>query len=127
MKKILFCLSLVFWSCQAFAQETSVLFVLFDAGETHALLPVMKRCESEQLPYQVLAFGTARTLVPNALEIDLPVDSNWQRDVPLAPEEIEKLCLLVQPEVVVSGVASAIQGQLLDAYRGSAKTFAFWD
>ncbi|HSX04006.1 MAG TPA: hypothetical protein VLG76_04695 [Rhabdochlamydiaceae bacterium] len=127
IKKTLSFFCFCFLACKAFAVEPSVLFVLYDAGETNALLPVIQKCENDKISYQVLAFGTACKLVPTFYDAGIELDSNWDRAAPLGQEEIEKIHSMFHPQIVISGVASRIQGQLLEAFRKSAKTYAFWD
>lgn len=127
MKKLFYFLCFLLVACKAVASETSVLFVLYDAGETNALLPVINKCENEKIPYQILAFGTARTLVKDSFDAGIVLSSDWDRAAPLSQEEIDKIHSQFSPQVVVSGVASKIQGQVLESFRKSAKTIAFWD
>ena len=52
--------SFVFDAFSYLSQEkgAKALFVLFDAGETKALLPVMKEMDKAHIHYKIVAFGT---------------------------------------------------------------------
>jgi hypothetical protein len=119
----------------------SYLFILFDAGETNALTPVIEKLrEDTSCDISVLVMGTARELVKTRSFYSLcqdvndlvqeKIDRNWPREKELLPEQIESILskISLNQPTVVAGVASAIQGQLLDAFTPTAeKTIAVWD
>jgi len=111
--------------------DARVLFVLFDAGETNALLPVIDTLEEEEVA--ILAFGTSRKLLNSRKQIslDIPeqVDSSWDRCKPLSKESVQKITQSLHPEIVITGVVSALQGQFLDAYarEGEVTLYAYRD
>ncbi len=101
-----FLLLLAFSLC---AEQTDILFHLHDAGETYALMPVIKQLEVD---YLVIATGTAKNIV------DFP------------PEKVRGMEDLkqIEPREVVTGVANELQGAVLDFYRNKGiPTFAYWD
>jgi hypothetical protein len=117
-----------------FAKETDLLVVLFDAGETNALLPVLEKLHEEGRIFSIAVCGTAAELVKkrpefseHLLEIDSRIDKTWTRDQMLLESRILEIKKKVQPKVVLTGVASQIQAQLLDAYKHEARTLAYWD
>jgi hypothetical protein len=125
---------LLLFGAPALAEELPLLFVLFDAGESNALIPIMEKCDEEGIEYRALLLGTARTLVHSKKRIELSdlgidenVDAKWPRNKELKQEEIEKIQQALSPKLLVTGVSSAIQGQLLIAYRQRATTAAYWD
>jgi len=126
MKKILF--FLLFTSL--FAGE-GVLFYFQDAGELYGLLPVAKSLLEKGVDVQILAAGTAESLLAKSgeefLSLHLPVNPADRSQV-LSTEEIEKILAACDPAVFVSGVAFTCQGQLFTAFgeRG-VETVAFWD
>ncbi|MBI3211983.1 MAG: hypothetical protein HYZ47_04815 [Simkania negevensis] len=130
-------LPLISW---AVAPSVSTLFLLYDAGETKGLLPVIHRYKEEELDFQVIALGTARHLIeeemlPKENVIDLEkelqleerIDRNWDRYHPLSQKTMNKIKEYVMPRVLVMGVASEIQAQFATTYQGSAKIVAFYD
>lgn len=93
-----------------FGEKTQILFHLHDAGETFAMLPVIKDLKQD---YLVVASGVAERLVE-----DLPEDRI---------RSIESLVDL-EADIVVTGVAAEVQGQTLDLFRNrGVLTIAFWD
>lgn len=105
------------------SREAKVLFLLFDAGETKALEPVMKELEATSFAFQVLAFGTAWELMKHSphtinihqlLGISTDVDQRqWDRTRALETRDINKLCSILSPDVVLSGAVSEIQRQVI--------------
>lgn len=120
MKKFLCLLLLLFPLC-SFAKTH--LFVLFDAGETHALKPVIEDLIAHGETVDVLAFGTAQTLYPDTLTVK-QIDRSWDRYAPLPDTE---LLGAYSPDVVIIGVASAIQLQIAKAFEGTATIVAYYD
>lgn len=107
MNKILifFC----FFVC-LFAEKTEILFHLHDAGETNALLPVIRQLDKE---YLIVTTGVSEKLL-----IDIP------KERLRSFEEFKQ----IEPNEVIVGVASELQGEVLDFFRSrGVLTFAFWD
>ncbi len=93
-----------------FSEKTDLLFHLHDAGETFALLPVIQLLEVD---YLILATG-----VSERLAAELP------REKFRKMEDLSS----IEPKEVVTGVASPLQGEVLDFYRArGVPTFAYWD
>ena len=99
------------------------LFVLFDAGETHALKPVIEDLIACGETVDVLALGTAQTLLPEAPTIS-EVDRTWDRYTPLPETQILESYF---PDVVIIGVASAIQLQVAKFFEEAATIVAYYD
>jgi hypothetical protein len=115
--------------------STALLCVFHDAGET-ALLPVLQRWESEGKDFRVLVMGTAETVIPSEafkdkrltlkdFKINIIVDKTSPRTLELAAEELQRL-KSIEPKIVLAGVASRIQQQVLELF-SSSKTVAFVD
>lgn len=120
MKKFLYLFLLLLPLC-GFAKTH--LFVLFDAGETHALKPVIEDLIDHGETVDVIALGTAQTLMPQARTIP-EVDRSWDRYTPLPETSVLEGC---SPDVVIIGVASTIQLQVAKAFEGKAKVVAYYD
>jgi len=120
MKKFL-CLILLLLPFCGFAKTH--LFVLFDAGETHALKPVIEDLIDQGETVDVLALGTAQTLMPEAPTLP-EVDRSWDRYTPLPETDV---LAAYSPDVVVIGVASSIQLQVAKAFESKAKVVAYYD
>ncbi|MCH9613545.1 MAG: hypothetical protein SP1CHLAM54_05500 [Chlamydiia bacterium] len=120
------------------AVQTDLLFFLVDAGETHAILPVLEKLESFEKDYIVLAHGTAKDIVyqsglpPQKImtfaEFGIELDPVLPRMFQLTSPEVKKISSRIQALMVVSGVASAMQGQILEAYtKKDVMTVSYWD
>lgn len=117
---------------------TDYLFVLFDAGETHALLPVIRKINDQKMKCIVLALGASSDLITNDLKnsvvelssvhVNSNINNCWPRTLGLQKDSIKAIVSGIKPKKVVTGVASEIQGQLLEAYaKTGAATFAYRD
>jgi len=85
----------------------NTLFVLFDAGETEALIPVAEELKVRGEEVTVLKFDPKQR----------------DRYEPLPESEI----LGYDPNVLIVGDASILQLQFVKAYRGKAKTICYYD
>lgn len=117
------------------SHHPKLLCVLFDAGETGALVPVLKKLEVNDKDFLVLVMGTAETIVKPGmfgdkritlkdLNIDTIVDTTTARTSSLSAEmtKFQKM----NPAVVLVGTASRIQQEVLEEFP-SAVTVAFVD
>jgi len=132
MKKILFLIFCFFFYCvTAFAQKTDVLFIVFDAGETNAFLPVIEHMEKEKEDFHILALATAAELIEKTPFVTkstlLKIDKSWPREKELPAKQIKELVSSFEPHLVISGVASLIQKQFIEGFNSKAKTIAYWD
>ncbi|MBB63793.1 MAG: hypothetical protein CMO81_01890 [Waddliaceae bacterium] len=108
------------------------LFVLYDAGETLALEPVFAFFRENGLPFRLLAFGTAETLVkdyPEFLGLGIQVDRlSWPREQELDSDQVEHLLTHCHPTFLVSGMVSGIQRQLAEKFRAQGvPVVAYYD
>lgn len=117
------------------SHHPKLLCVLFDAGETGNLLPVLKKLEINGKDFRVLVMGTAETIVKPGmfgnkritledLEIN-KVDTTTPRTYSLSTEMMKKFQKM-NPAVVLVGTASRIQQDVLQQF-SSAVTVAFVD
>ncbi|MES2273873.1 MAG: CDP-glycerol glycerophosphotransferase family protein [Chlamydiota bacterium] len=131
-----------FFSCvlSLFGEPTDVLFYLQDAGETLALLPVIQKLEQKGIDYHILSAGVAREIVLKAgipaakistfqdFGIMTIVDRNWGRSERLSDEEMFRFKEEIEAKEVITGVAFAVQGQVLDVFSSKGlPAFAYWD
>lgn len=118
------------------SHHPKLLSVLFDAGETVNLLPVLKKLEINGKDFLVLVMGTAETIVKPGmfgnkritlkdLNIDTVVDTTSARTCSLSTEMMKKFQQM-NPAVVLVGTASRIQQDILEQF-SSAVTVAFVD
>ncbi len=142
MKKI-FCFLqiLLFFSIQAFSIEplqTKVLFVVQDAGETNAFLPLMQLLDEKKLSFHILAGGVAEEILRKNpsfkdhlaffSDFGIKADKEWDREKQISQEKLSEIVSSYHPEKVICGVAFAMQGQILHSFKkDGVRTFAFWD
>ena len=109
-------------------QADSLLLLLFDAGETFALKPVITQLALEGCNYRILAFGAAMTQLQGSafvdrmihLQLDCRMDINatteLRRNKALPIEQLKSLEMCLQQKlhtkVMVTGSVSTIQEQL---------------
>jgi hypothetical protein len=122
----------------SFAQKVDFLFVLYDRGETNGLKPVAARLEEAKYTVKMVCLGQASEIFkddPRRIPLELwdsrlvPATlKTWKRDHQLSPDIVSKIQEDVQPQVVVTGMASAAQAQMLNwGVSQRAKTIAFYD
>lgn len=115
--------------------QTSYLFVLYDAGETNALMPVMQKLENQGIDFKVLVMSTAETLVKpemfkahrlilNDFDVNEKVDAFiWQREDKLERESIKRICSKITAQSIIVGTVSRVQRQILKNFKGSKIAF----
>ncbi|MBS0648826.1 MAG: hypothetical protein JSS10_06355 [Verrucomicrobia bacterium] len=140
MKKYL-TLIFLFLAIQGWAKQSyDTLFILQDAGETNALLPVIEKCAQNNENFLILTGGQAtetlsskmalkdKTLSFAQLGISEQIDKSWKRDDKISDASLKKIETEIEPKQVISGVAFELHGQLLEAFKTSKSiTFAYWD
>lgn len=118
--------------------HTDITFFLYDAGETKVLEPVIEALKQSEKTYKIIAVGTANLLLNESPQkIDLKtacgVDAtitteSWKRDQTLSNSDLEKLKNCADASVLVVGYNSALQTQLVSAFKGSnTQTVMFYD
>ncbi|HUD01535.1 MAG TPA: hypothetical protein VMR37_04360, partial [Rhabdochlamydiaceae bacterium] len=126
---------------QGWAKQTcDTVFILQDAGETNALLPVIEKYAQNNENFLILTAGQAtdtlsqkinlknKTLSFDQLGISEQIDKSWKRDEKISEESLKKITDEIEAKKVVTGVAFQLQGQLLEAYKArKSQTFAYWD
>jgi hypothetical protein len=139
MKNFLTLIFILFATVQGWAKQTyDTLFILQDAGETNALLPVIEKYAQNNENFLVLTAGQAKetlsqkinikTLSFDQVGISEKIDKAWKRDEKISEESLKKITDAIEAKKVVSGVAFEFHGQLLEAYKtNKSQTFAYWD
>jgi hypothetical protein len=118
------------------SQNIKLLSVHYDAGETNAMLPVLKQLELEGVDFRVLVLGTAETIIKpemfkgrrltlKDLQVDTVVDTTTDRTVALSQDMMKKFQMF-NPKVVLVGSVSRIQQQVLECF-SHATTVALID
>lgn len=113
------------------------LFVLYDAGETNALRPVLEQLEAERKSFKFLVMGTAELLIPknefigkrlelSDFEITEQIDQTTPRETKLSQDSLQKLLSRINPHALIVGTASKIQQQILKIFK-HARRIAFVD
>lgn len=99
-------------------------FVLHDAGETKALVPVMQTLDSKGVDYSILATGTARALVrgnPHLIPTLQEISTAQQTNPGLALGMLQQLNRALQAKVCVTGLVSNFQKQWADFFRQAGR------
>lgn len=106
----------------------ATLFVLHSVGETNALVPVIN-----QLPkgsYKILAFGPAFSKLknnPSTIHILAKYQRKGVKET-INEEDLQQLkSLLGTPYVLVTGMASTVQAQIVNAFGEKTKKVIFYD
>jgi hypothetical protein len=121
-------------------QVCDTVFILQDAGETNALLPVIEKCAQNNENFLILTGGQAtetigqkialkdKTLSFAQLGIPEQIDKTWKRDDKLSDASLKKIEAEIEAKQVVTGVAFEFHGQLIEAFKArESETFAYWD
>ena len=120
----------------ALADENTsdVLFIAYDQGESSAFLQIEQALTKKGIGFHVLALGRAAAIYRHHSKvITLPegVDATaftYQRDGLLSPDILAAIIQQSQPRIVYTGMASAVQAQLSNAFqRRGSKVIAFYD
>ena len=111
------------------SHKCEVLFVAYDMGDMNALKAVAHALEAKGKAPCFLAFGQARTKMLDDAHLVLKDMGEgevtaWGRTRLLGEADLERVKTL-SPKVVVVGMASALQAQLMST--ASHKAFAFYD
>ena len=99
----------------------SLLFILFDTGESEFLNPVFR--ELDPKTFDLLLFGTSETLSilssfpqikSTNLNLSQPVTRDWPREKLLPEDDLSTTIQIVNTyKKCITGVASSLQGQIL--------------
>ncbi len=130
-----FCIMVVWTSVIEAAPETiDVLMVAYDMGDTGPLKQVMQQFDQQKISYRVVAVGKASEELkdyPTLLNLeDFPNNDlkAWSREKLFDGNIIKKLQEKVSPKIVITGMASAVQAQLINGFKSQGSyTMAFYD
>lgn len=112
-------------------QKAKILFVLYEAGDSYALQPVMEELDNMAVNYRILAFGKGRELFsqhPRYVAID--EDISKDRSIPLSSKALDDIMATVDARIVVSGMSSKGQAQIMNRFREREQktiTIAYYD
>lgn len=133
-------LYLFLFICSTFSdpQKVDLLISTYDTGDKNGLLPMTSKLKKKALgqkkgiSYKILAFGVSKEQLKNhpaLLDFILQKDVRYlKRTDSLSPEELSQLDQEVSPKLVIAGMSSKIQAQLLNHFRSKGvPTVAFYD
>jgi len=115
----------LFHSTSALAKPLDILFVLFQAGASNALHPILPELRKDNISFQILAVNTASKILQNEPEWDVskkffgsPQNSriDWDLDQNMTPEMIRTITTYFSPRIIITGMVSHYQLQLARAY-----------
>ena len=124
-------------ACRSVPQQENqfdVLFIAYDQGESSAFLQIEKSLAAKGVSFRVLALGRgAAVYKDHSKALVLPEGINadaltYKRSGLLPPASLAAVTQGIQPRIVYTGMASAVQAQLANAFQqeGSA-VIAFYD
>ena len=111
------------------ATSVDVLFCAYDMGESNAFNKLMSELDKQKITYKILALGKSLDVFnqhPNLIKIDLP-DVKSNREQTLGSDHLELIKNTVHPKIIIAGMSSVVQAQLLNSFRDAAYTVAFYD
>jgi len=115
----------LFLPVSALAKPLDVLFVLFQAGESNALHPILTELRKDNISFQILAVNTASGIFQNEPEWDVskmffgsPRDLkiDWNQYQTMNPAMIREITDYFTPRIIITGMVSRFQQQLAKAY-----------
>ncbi|MBY0281452.1 MAG: hypothetical protein K2W94_04760 [Alphaproteobacteria bacterium] len=110
--------------------QVDVLFCPYDVGDSNPMKKVMYECEKQGITYKILPFGKAQEVFdkdPHLVTTDFP-DTKWDREKTLNAENLTFIKNKVKSKIVIAGMASAIQAQVLNALKDEkAYAIAIYD
>lgn len=120
------------------AVRSDILFVLYDAGETLALQPVMECLDNAHVKYAAMVMGTSRELMrgrPHVVDLNKDCGVNavvdqttWPRARALSDSDLSKAANCVSPALVVTGMVSKAQEQIAHAIaRATVESVGYYD
>lgn len=124
-----------FFISHVFASEKlDTLIVLYDAGETKGLSSLIQYFEKTKKNFKILTMGTSSELIDSAFEIelnkllekDIIIKQSWNRKNSLPEFVLNKIKNRFQPRIVLSGLVSKAQYQILETFDDSTK-IGFYD
>lgn len=125
-KKILKTFYLLSERTKAFIGQEDIVFILYDSGESNALIPVLEILEECGLNFHILSFATSSRLVKDykhkiiclSDEIgDGPFSSDWLREEGLSEGDLESVLKSLNTNYVITGMVSEIQRQISESLK----------
>lgn len=119
-------------------KKPEFLFVFFDAGETNAMVPVLNKLADAGKSVQVITFGTSSTLklgdkvkgvgIENGSQLTgAPVNREWDRYQGLPSDKLSAVINQYEPKVLITGMSSVIQQQLIEYYADKSVVASYFD
>lgn len=120
------------------APHFPIVFVLYDAGETLALKPVMAELRQSKKEYRAIVMGAARDVMSGeANTIDITKDcktesavnrETWKREQQLPASDLEKINECFAADLLVTGMVSKVQYQIAaQMKKKKTKVVTFYD
>ena len=139
MKRFLILIFILCGAVQGWAEKYDTIFILQDAGETNALLPVIEKYAQNNENFLVLTAGQATETLSQKISLKNKtisfdqvgtlekIDKTWKRDEKISEESIKKITATIEAKKVVSGVAFASPRPASTSLQNKSKPFAYWD
>ena len=114
-------------------QSLDVLFVAYDQGESNAFIQLEKALKGTSINYRIITLGRATDVFSGNPNRVSPAQSRQaefikDRKTLLDKGELHRVVSRYNPAIVYTGMASATQAQLLNAFKDKGShTIAFYD
>jgi|GEM_PF-3693289 len=128
------CLILAAYIMKPFEVSQKTLFILYDAGPSNALKPVMQAMEDRKQDYAILAYGTASQIFKDHPKRLRPNDNGFPEGMSRLERRLSGKDLAVTQELVksrgittvISGLSSMVEVQDLEALP-NVRRIAYYD
>ncbi|WP_422138690.1 hypothetical protein [Endozoicomonas sp. ALC020] len=128
------CFFINIFSSNALATENiDLLLVAYDQGESNAFKQLEKALKKRGINYRILSIGRAAEIFRNhplnlTISVPDPEQLRNNRETVWPKSALIELSKRIRPKIVYSGMASAVQAQILNHMKqGGSFTLAFYD
>lgn len=127
---VIVCLFLFARNHFADVPQVDVLFCPYDMGDANAIKKLAQELEKEELVLKILPLGKAEEVFeksPHLIKTNFP-NTVSDREKILTSDQLAFIKNSIKPKIVIAGMASAIQAQVLNLFKKEkAYTVAFYD
>lgn len=107
------------------ATEIDVLLCPYDIGDMNYLMGLTELLRKDNVSFKILPLGKASEVIMNKDTLNVflkeKITSQSSRDTLLCPDDIKQITGKINPKIVMTGMASVAQGQLLKSFKKSYK------
>lgn len=127
---VILCLFLFAKNHFADVEQIDILLCPYDMGDANAIKKLAQELEKEELVFKILPLGKAEEVFeksPHLIKANFPNTAS-DREKTLTSDQLKFIKNSVKPKIVIAGMASATQAQILNLLKKEkAYTVAFYD